>query len=52
MLLYAVALRFTFTGTKGPSPNNENQTQTINSYSTTNLYSWHYTVGQVVFCFS
>ena len=38
--LYAVALRFPFTGTKGPSPNH---------YSSTNRYSWHYALGQVVF---
>ena len=29
MWLYAVADRFTFTGTKGPSPNHEKQPQTI-----------------------
>ena len=29
MSLYAVALRFSFTGTKGPSPNHEKQPQTI-----------------------
>ena len=30
MSLYAVALIFPFTGTKGPSPNQEKQPQTIN----------------------
>jgi hypothetical protein len=29
MSLYAVALRFRFTGTKGPSPNHEKQPQTM-----------------------
>ena len=29
MSLYAVALRFPFTGTMGPSPNHEKQPQTI-----------------------
>ena len=29
MSLFAVALRFPFTGSKGPSPNHEKQSQTI-----------------------
>ena len=43
-----VALRIPFTGTKGPSLNHEKQLQTHYS-SYTNLYSWHYALGQVAF---
>ena len=41
MSLYAVALRFPFTGTKGLTPG---------YYSSfTKLYNWHYALGQVAF---
>jgi hypothetical protein len=47
MSLYAVALKFTFTGTKEPSPNNEKQPQTIIPHppdftvGTMVAFSWH-----------
>ena len=47
MSLYAVALIFPFTGTKGPSPHRE--TAPDHYSSSTKLYSWHYTFGQVAF---
>ena len=48
MSLYAVALRFPFTGTRGPSPNHE-KTAPDHYSSSTKLYSWHYAFGQVAF---
>uniref|UniRef100_A0A674E5Y3 Myosin IXb n=1 Tax=Salmo trutta TaxID=8032 RepID=A0A674E5Y3_SALTR len=46
MSLYAVALRFPFTGTKGTSPNHL-KTAPDHYSSSTKLYSWHYALGQV-----
>jgi hypothetical protein len=43
---YAVALRFPFTGTKGPKP----WKTALDHYSfSTKLYSWYYALGKVVF---
>jgi hypothetical protein len=39
MSLYAVALMFPFTGTKGPSPNHEKQPQTVVA-----LRRFHFTI--------
>ena len=47
MALYAIALRFPFTGTKRPSPNHE--TAPDHYYSFTKHYSWHYALGQVAY---
>ena len=45
MLLYAVALRFPFTGTKRSCPSHQKQPETIIPPN----FSWHYAVGQVAF---
>jgi hypothetical protein len=48
MSVYPVALRFPFTGNKGPSLNHEKQPQTI--IPPPPNFSWQYALGQVVFC--
>ena len=47
MSLYALALRFPFTGTKGPSRTMKNSPDHYSS--STKLYSWHYALRQVKF---